>query len=343
MHGIPLGTLPGDASAFAALIVAFATALAAGPWVIARMRLLKFGQNINEFAPEGHQRKQGTPTMGGVLIVLGVVLGTAAAVLVNTFYGVAGTEPNRVPLAAVLLVFLGHAAIGFADDYLSIKRGKNLGLRARDKLIWQFAIAVVFVGWLWASHLPGFAVDSHPGIGWFVPACLIPAFLMMGISNATNFTDGLDGLLGGTAILATIGVTAALGATGSAAHLPWFGCALIGACLGFLWYNAHPALIFMGDTGSLAIGAALTAMAVIGKEEWLLLVFSLVFLMEIGSVMIQVPYFKLTGGRRVFKMTPIHHHFEKSGWPETTVVVRFTIIGALALAAGLMLARVIHG
>jgi phospho-N-acetylmuramoyl-pentapeptide-transferase len=310
--------------------------------VIAWLRVLKFGQNINEDAPESHQAKQGTPTMGGFMLVLGV----SAALLVQSFLGGAGHRLSA-PLVAVWLVFLAHAVLGFLDDYLKTKRGKSLGLKARQKLAGQFLVALVFIGWRYLTAMPEFTtvitvwrgVSVDLGYGYYVLALL----LMVGMSNSTNLADGLDGLAGGLSILTALGLswtvyTLKPGYEG----LPLFGYVVAGACLGFLWFNAYPAKVFMGDTGSLALGSSFAALAIVGKQEILLLVFGLVFLMETISVMIQVSVFKATGGkpngRRVFKMTPIHHHFEKSGWAETQVVTRFWILGVIALVVGLLLA-----
>lgn len=319
-------------------LLSLAIVLAAGPNVIAWLRVLKFGQNINEDAPESHQVKQGTPTMGGVLLVLGV----SVALLVDALFA-APAHRFSAPLVAVWLVFLAHAALGFTDDYLKTKRGKSLGLKAREKLAGQLLIAVFFIVWLYLTAVPdlttivtvwqGVTVDL--GFGYYVLVLL----LMVGLSNATNLTDGLDGLLGGLAILAALGLSMTVYTIKPGYELlPVFGCAIAGACLGFLWYNGYPARVFMGDTGSLALGSSFAALAIVGKQEILLLIFSLVFLLEMFSVMIQVSFFKATKGRRVFKMTPIHHHFELLGWPETQVVVRFWIIGVIALVVGLMLA-----
>ncbi|BDI28487.1 phospho-N-acetylmuramoyl-pentapeptide-transferase [Capsulimonas corticalis] len=334
---------PLSAQNLIALLVAFFVVLATGPRVIAWLHKLKFGQNINTDAPSSHAKKQGTPTMGGVMIVIGVLVSLVVSLLLGHPPHPLGSE-----LLAVTLVFIGHSAIGFLDDYLSIKRGKSLGLKARHKLLWQFVIAGGFVFWLYETALPGFTtqVAIWPGhlvdlgIAYYVIAMLF----IMGLSNATNLTDGLDGLLGGLTIFAALGVSWTVYTLAPGfEQLPWFGYALAGGCLGFLWFNAHPAKVFMGDTGSLAIGASLAAMAIIGKQEILLLIFSLVFLLELFSVIIQVGVVRLTGGkaigRRVFRRTPIHHHFEEMQWPETVVVARFWIVGVLALAVGLLLAR----
>jgi phospho-N-acetylmuramoyl-pentapeptide-transferase len=320
-----------------AALAAFLATLLCGPEVIRRLTVLKFGQNINTFAPESHTKKQGTPTMGGWLIALGVVVGIILAGLVDKFIGGPGWS---WPLIGVVWVFAGHVLIGFIDDYTSIKRGKSLGLKARYKLLLQFVISGIFVVGLALGARPDFTTDVSIGqiyrLGnWYYPIALL---LLVGMSNATNLTDGLDGLAGSTSALAAVGLGLTVYSVDAFGPLTWFAFALAGACLGFLWFNAHPAKVFMGDTGSLAIGAALTAIALLGKQEVLLLIFSVVFIVEIVSVMIQVSYFKLTKGKRVFLMTPIHHHFEKLGWPETQVVARFAIIGALALVTGVMLA-----
>ena len=334
---------PPDPYALAGFGCAFLFALLLGPRVITFLRVLKFGQNINEYAPEGHQKKQGTPSMGGLLLV-GSLLGALA---LGALF-VPALRPLSPQLIAVVLVFVGHAALGFADDFLKARRGKSLGLLARQKLAGQVIIGLLFVGWLYLTAQPDFTTQvwfwrtQHLDLGYFYyPLALL---LMIGMSNAANLTDGLDGLAGGLAIFTYLGL--ALTGVGNFPQLPLLGFTLAGACLGFLWYNAHPAKVFMGDTGSLALGSSFAALAILGKQEVLLLVFALVFLMEIGSVMIQVSVFQATGGkpdgRRVFKMTPIHHHFELSGWAETQVVARFWILGILALLLGLLLAPAMY-
>ncbi len=328
--------------ALGAFLLTFLFAVLLGPPVIGWLRVLKFGQNINEYAPAGHQQKQGTPTMGGVLLVVSLLLSVAVGLL-----AVPSLRPVAPSTVAVLLVFVGHAALGFTDDLLKARRGKSLGLLARQKLAGQVLIGLLFVGWLALTAEPG--VTTHVGLarfGYFnlgtvyYPLALV---LMIGLSNAANLTDGLDGLAGGLSLFTLLGLS--LTSSLLFPQLPLVGFALAGACLGFLWFNAHPARVFMGDTGSLALGSSFAAIALIGKQEILVLLFALVFLIETLSVMIQVSVFKATGGkpngRRVFKMTPIHHHFELSGWAETQVVARFWIVGVLALIAGLLIAGVL--
>lgn len=334
-----------DPFALGAFLVAFCTALVLGPRVIAALHRLKFGQNINEDAPEGHRKKQGTPTMGGVLLVSSLLV----TLTVGCFVAPA-LRPISGPLAAVVLVFLAHAALGFADDYRKIKSGRSLGLKAREKLAGQVVIALSFVGWLYFSSQPNFTTqvwfwhDQHTDLGWFYYA--LAFFLMIGLSNSANLTDGLDGLAGGLSIFTLLGLSLTM--IGYYPELVVFGFALAGSCLGFLWFNAHPAKVFMGDTGSLALGSSFAAMAIIGKQEVLVLLYAIVFILETVSVLIQVSVFqstggKLNGGRRVFLMTPIHHHFERLGWAETLVVARFWIFGILALVLGLLLAPLMYG
>ncbi len=322
----------------AAFLIAFAVALFAGPTVIARLRVLKFGQPISSDGPASHQKKQGTPTMGGLLLVLGVLVAMCIAIVGHV---------SRGPVLAVGLVFLAHAALGGADDYLKITRGKSLGLKARQKLAGQLIIALAFVAWLSLTAQPNFTTVLTFGraaldLGWGYYVLVV--ILMIGLSNATNLTDGLDGLAGGLAMLTALGLAWTVYTLKPGYDLlPVFACAVAGACGGFLWYNAHPARVFMGDTGSLALGSSFAALGIIGKQEILLLVFALVFIAETVSVMIQVSVFKATGGkagggRRVFHMTPLHHHFELGGMPETQVVARFWLVGLLALAAGLLVA-----
>jgi len=331
-----------DPYALAGFLVAFLIAVLLGPRTIDFLRVLKFGQNINEHVP-GHAAKQGTPTMGGLLIALSLLLTLGIGLL-----AVPSLRPVSPQLAAVVLVFAAHAGLGFLDDFLKARRGKSLGLLARQKLAGQVVIALLFVGWLYLTAQPEFTTqvwfwrDQHVDFGFAY--YILAFFLLIGMSNAANLTDGLDGLAGGLSIFTLLGL--ALTTHPNFAQLPEFGFTLAGACLGFLWYNAHPAKVFMGDTGSLALGSSFAALALIGKQEVLLLLFAIVFLMETVSVMIQVSVFKATGGKpngkRMFKMTPIHHHFELSGWKETQVVARFWILGILALVLGLLLAPLMY-
>lgn len=331
-------------------LTAFLTALVAvlilGNKTIQGLRALKMRQAINTDAPTTHQKKQGTPTMGGVLFLFGVL----AAVIVGFATHALQMLPISTPLVAVLVVFVLHLGLGFTDDYLKATRGKSLGLKARQKLAGQLVIALGFAAYIYYfSQDQGRGLATQivvwPGVQWTVPPlvyCAGAVLLMIGMSNFTNLTDGLDGLAAGTALLALVGISWAIGKlfpTWPLREIAYFGWALAGACAGFLWFNRNPARVFMGDTGSLALGSSLVAMAVLGKQEIALLFFCLVFIAEGVSVMMQVTYFKLTHGKRIFRMTPLHHHFELLGWKETQVVHRFWLAGAVALALGIGVAR----
>ncbi len=313
------------------------------PRFIAYFRRKRMGQVIREEGPQSHHTKAGTPTMGGVVMIAAVTL---AVLLWGNL-----TNPY---LWLALGTLLSFGFLGFVDDYLKLTRGRNLGLRAREKLLVQ---AVLVVGlWFFLFRVVGlsdelvfpFLKTLHPELGLlYLPFLFL---VVVGTSNAMNLTDGLDGLaiVPFMVVAGVYGLLAYLTGHVKFAHylqIPYvpgvgelavFCGALFGAGLGFLWYNAHPAEIFMGDVGSLGLGAALGAVAVMVKEELLLVVAGGLFVAEALSVILQVGYFKLTGGRRLFRMAPLHHHFELSGWPENKVVVRFWIVsvicGILALS-----------
>lgn len=313
------------------------------PRFIAYFRRKRMGQVIREEGPQSHHTKAGTPTMGGVVMIAAVTL---AVLLWGNL-----TNPY---LWLALGTLLSFGFLGFVDDYLKLTRGRNLGLRAREKLLVQ---AVLVVGlWFLLFRVVGlsdelvfpFLKTLHPELGLlYLPFLFL---VVVGTSNAMNLTDGLDGLaiVPFMVVAGVYGLLAYLTGHVKFAHylqIPYvpgvgelavFCGALFGAGLGFLWYNAHPAEIFMGDVGSLGLGAALGAVAVMVKEELLLVVAGGLFVAEALSVILQVGYFKLTGGRRLFRMAPLHHHFELSGWPENKVVVRFWIVsvicGILALS-----------
>jgi len=315
-------------AAIAFLTAAFVSLLI-GPNAINILSRLKLRQTVSEDVPERHREKQGTPTMGGLIILLGAGVGTA----------IRWVAYPKV-LAAVLLI-IGYAILGFVDDYLIVSRGRSLGLKARHKLLGQFVLAAAFLWWVYANRVlntsvvhfgNGIALD----LGWvYYPLAVL---MIVGMSNAVNLNDGLDGLAAGlTAITGlALGTLVFPALEGGLSIIAW---ALAGGCVGFLWYNTNPAKVFMGDTGSLSIGAGMAAIAVLGKAEFFYLLIGIVFVIEAVSVMIQVASFKLTG-KRIFKMTPIHHHFELSGWPEQRIVVRFWIAGGLAALAVLAWAGV---
>ena len=310
------------AAALAAVLV-----LAAGPFVIPELHKLKFGQSIREEGPKSHQAKSGTPTMGGVMIIAAITLATLAA------------APLTAGVWLALFVMLGHFALGFLDDYIKVVKKRNLGLKARQKLLGQIVIAVVVI--FFAQHELGIAttvwlplVHAELDIGLFYYPLVF--FVLVGTSNAVNLTDGLDGLAAGTvtvAALAYMAVALAFSATGLAV----FAAAIAGASCAFLRFNHHPARVFMGDTGSLALGGAIAALGILTHTEILLAVIGIVFVAEALSVIIQVISFKTTG-KRVFLMSPIHHHFELKGWQETRVVHMFWLVGAVFAALGAWLA-----
>lgn len=312
-----------------AAVIAFVMAIAAGPLFIPILKRLKFGQSIREEGPESHYAKAGTPTMGGVVILLALVIPSLIF---------AGNNPE---VLLALFVTLGHGLIGFLDDFIKVVLKRSLGLKARQKLLGQIimALALSYI----ASIYFGRGTDLWiPILGASVDFGVLYYFLiflvLVGTTNAVNLTDGLDGLAAGTTTVAALAYTVIALYFGKP-HLAIFCVALAGACLGFLRYNAHPAKVFMGDTGSLALGGALAAVAVLTKTEFLLVIVGGVFVIEALSVIIQVISFKSTG-KRVFKMSPIHHHFELSGWSETKVVTVFWLAGTLFAAVALSILAV---
>ena len=336
-----------------ASLTALALGLIMGPWLIERLRLFQIGQQIREEGPSHHQVKAGTPTMGGILIVISTLLPTFLwADLRNPFVWIA------------LLSTTGFGAIGFVDDYIKVVRRRSLGLTGKIKLLLQFGIsffiglALVYLNTagMYKTNLifpffkrftpslvlEGFLSSPYLSILAFSPFLAFIAIVIVGASNTVNLTDGLDGLAIGCVIIASVALTILTYTTGHARfanyldlqHLPQvsevtvFCGALVGASLGFLWYNCHPAEVFMGDVGSLALGGAIGTVAVIIKQEILLVAIGGIFVLEGLSVMIQVASFKFRG-KRVFKMAPLHHHFELLGWKETKVVVRFWIVALI--------------
>lgn len=325
-------------TAFAAL-TALLISLILGPWLIERMRRIKLGQYIREEGPKSHQAKAGTPTMGGILINVAIIIPTVLwADILNPYIWI------------VLFVTAAYAAIGFVDDYRKLAKKRNLGLTAAEKFGAQFAVAALAA--LAIAYLPmlknnystsitfPFLKDVALNLGLlYIPFVMV---VLVGASNAVNLTDGLDGLAIGSALVAAVTYTVLTYAAGHARiadylRIAWvpqtgelavFCGAMVGASLGFLWFNAHPAEIFMGDVGSLALGGAIGCLAVMIKQELLLVLVGGLFVLEALSVILQVASFKITG-RRIFKMSPLHHHFELSGWKETKVVVRFWIIAVI--------------
>jgi phospho-N-acetylmuramoyl-pentapeptide-transferase len=323
-----------------ATLTALFLVLLLGPWMIERLRRLQIGQHIRELGPEGHRAKAGTPTMGGVLILVGI--------LVPTLLWADLTNRN---VQIVILSTLAFGAIGFVDDYISTVRKRSLGLRAWQKLAAQMAVGLA-VG-LTVYWLAQVAPDEYstrvvfpffkrlvPDLGWFY---VVFAVLLLSLSsNAVNLTDGLDGLAIGATLVAAVAFT---GLTYVSSHFTFseyldlihrpqageltvFCGAMVGASMGFLWWNCYPAQVFMGDVGSLSLGGALGTVAILIKQELLLFLVGGLFMVEALSVILQVASFRLTG-RRVFRMSPLHHHFELVGWKEPQIIIRFWILAIM--------------
>ena len=311
-------------NAILAAAISAGTVLLTAPFAIPALRRLKFGQSIRTEGPRSHQAKSGTPTMGGVMIVLGILLGTLAGAPVST------------EILLALFILLGHFLLGFLDDYIKVVKKRNLGLKARQKLIGQILIAVIvmyigtrMLGIDTTIWLPVADRDIDLGIGYYA----LVLFVIVGTSNAVNLTDGLDGLASGTVAISSSCYAVVSLLTGHP-DLAIFCVAMVGACVAFLRFNAHPARVFMGDTGSLALGGGLAAVGILTHTELLLAIIGLVFVCEALSVILQVISFQTTG-RRIFRMSPLHHHFELGGWKETKVVFVFWIASLAAGLAGL--------
>ncbi|MGD0096536.1 MAG: phospho-N-acetylmuramoyl-pentapeptide-transferase [Terracidiphilus sp.] len=342
-------------TAFASL-TALLIALFIGPWVIQKLREFQIGQYVRDDGPQTHLKKTGTPTMGGVLIGIAILLPT-----------VLWSDPGNPFVWITVASTFAFGAIGFADDYIKVVQKRSLGLTARAKLLYQglagaaVAIALVVLQqfklfstqltvpfikswrpdleWHWLGSIP------HLGLLAFLPFVAFIIFVLMGSSNAVNLTDGLDGLAIGCTIIAAGALTVLTYVSGNVvfadylelqhmpkiAELTIFCGSMVGASIGFLWYNAHPAEVFMGDVGSLALGGAIGTVAIIIRQELLLPFIGGIFILEAVSVVLQVGSYKFRNKKRIFKMAPLHHHFEQLGWQESKVIVRFWI-GALVFA-----------
>jgi phospho-N-acetylmuramoyl-pentapeptide-transferase len=322
------------------LLISFVTGPAIIRWLKSKQGS---GQPIRSDGPETHQKKQGTPTMGGIMILISIVVSTLL-----------WTDLDNIYVWTVLLVTLGFGAIGFADDYLKLTRKNTKGVSSRLRLFFEFGfalLAALMIGWVMKEPLNhSLAVPFFKSVlldlGWFfVPFAML---VMVGASNAVNLTDGLDGLAIVPMMIATscFGLIAYLVGNvrfadyldlhyvAGTGELAIFCGALVGAGMGFLWFNAPPAMVFMGDVGSLSMGGALGAISVITKHELVLVIIGGLFVIETVSVIMQVAGFKMTG-KRIFRMAPLHHHFEKKDWPETQVTVRFWILACIFALAGL--------
>ncbi|MBN2408401.1 MAG: phospho-N-acetylmuramoyl-pentapeptide-transferase [Candidatus Aminicenantes bacterium] len=310
-----------------------------GPWFIRMMKKRQIGQEIRPDGPQSHQAKKGTPSMGGLLIIGSTLIPTLLwGNLTNPYVWIG------------MITLLSFGGIGFWDDYLKVKKRRSLGLRVRTKLLLQFGLAgAIGLTLVYIGMTDGFSLNLSfpflkkwiPYLGWFYLPWII--FILMGSSNAVNLADGLDGLAIGLTFISATALTALTYIAGhinysnylniayvaQAAELTVFAGALSGACLAFLWFNCHPAQVFMGDVGALSLGATLAVISILIKQEFLLFAVAGVFILEAVSVLLQVGYFRMTGGKRIFKMAPLHHHFELAGWQEEQVVVRFWILGII--------------
>ncbi|MBO1004934.1 phospho-N-acetylmuramoyl-pentapeptide-transferase [Pseudogracilibacillus auburnensis] len=309
------------------IIMSFLITVLLSPLFIPMLRRLKFGQSIRVEGPKSHQKKSGTPTMGGILIVISVIISS----LVMTWKY---SEPNS-EIYMLLFVLIGFGLIGFLDDFIKIAMKRNLGLTSKQKLLGQIIVSVLFYFFIKAggySTAIAIPLTNHSlEFGWFY--AVIVVFWLVGFSNAFNLTDGLDGLLSGTSAIC-FGAFAIIAWGLSEYDIAVFAVCVVGAVLGFLVFNAHPAKVFMGDTGSLALGGVIAAIAIMTNLEIILVIIGGVFVIETLSVILQVASFKTTG-KRIFKMSPLHHHYELSGWSEWRVVVTFWAVGILCSILGI--------
>ena len=333
-----------------ASLTALLIALLIGPYVIEKLRQFQVSQYIRDEGPESHKKKSGTPTMGGVLIAIAILLPT-----------VLWSDPSNPFVWVVVFSTLGFGAIGFADDYIKVVKRRNLGLTARAKMFWQVMVSLIIASTLvvlqqfrlfsTGLNVP-FVKHFHPDMTWqwlgavthigflaFIPFVIFVTLVLVFSSNAVNLTDGLDGLAIGCTIIAAGALVVLTYVSGhvvfadylelqrmpKVGELTVFCGAMVGASIGFLWYNAHPAEVFMGDVGSLALGGAIATVAVIIRQELLLPFIGGIFVIEALSVILQVGSYKLRNGKRIFKMAPLHHHFELLGWKESKVIARFWI------------------
>lgn len=296
------------------------------PIFIPFLKRLKFGQYIREEGPQSHQKKSGTPTMGGLIIVISVII--TSLFFIKDY-------PKIIP---ILFTTVGFGLVGFLDDYIKVVMKRNLGLRAWQKMLGQLVVTGVFAFYLLNYTDVGTQLIIPFGNGkmldlsyLFVPFVF---FVMLGTVNGVNFTDGLDGLASGVTLLVATFFTVV--AVVMKAEISPITCAVAGSLLGFLVYNVYPARVFMGDTGSLALGGFVAATAIMLRMPIFILIVGIIYLVEILSVMLQVSYFKLTKGKRIFKMAPIHHHFELCGWSEVRVVAVFSIVTAIMCLIGFL-------
>ena len=331
-------------------VVALVLSAVIGKFLIPILHKLKYGQTILDIGPSWHKKKQGTPTMGGIMFIIGIVVATVIAIPCLSIFGDVYEPTGYSYNKEVLMVFVSlgmavlYGAVGFLDDYIKVVKKRNLGLTAKQKLVFQFAIAIAFdvinafFGYGDTTYIP-FAGTVHMG-NFAIIYHIISVIVIVGVVNAVNLADGIDGLVGSETffvaifymIISSIMTSPATGV---------LSAAVAGGCLGFLLWNFNPAKVFMGDTGSLFLGGIVCALAYSMNMPVILIPMALTYLLEMLSVILQVTYFKITHGKRLFKMSPIHHHFEKCGWSETKIVVVFSAF--TIVICGIVTALVILG
>ena len=300
------------------VVGAFLITVILAPVIIPYLKKLKFGQTVRDDGPQSHLKKNGTPTMGGILFLISITLMTLPFIKVY---------PNVVP---VLFLTLGFGLIGFLDDYIKVVLKRSMGLTSLQKMAGQIIVTAIFAYYVMvvadvdlAMHIP--FMDKTIELGIFTIPVLF--FIIIGTVNGANFTDGIDGLASSVTVM--IATFFAVVSIGTSAGIEPIACAVVGGLLGFLMYNVYPASVFMGDTGSLALGGFVVGCAYMTGLQLFIPIVAFIYLIEVASVIIQVTYFKLTKGKRIFRMAPIHHHFELGGWSETKVVTAFTTVTAL--------------
>lgn len=319
-----------------AMGLALLITLVLSPFLIPVLRILKFGQNVRDDGPKRHLKKAGTPTMGGIIFLVGIIAGALLA----------AEKPASMEMVTLVGITLGFGLIGFVDDFIKVVMHRSLGLRAYQKLIGQFSLAFILL-WIsvrWLGRGTDIAIPFtaiHLELSWFYYIFMVLVIVLM--TNAVNLTDGLDGLAAGSSMIAgaayvLIALLAAIHGVAVLAHetdMAVFAAAVVGGTLGFLRFNRYPARIFMGDTGSLALGGALAGLAVLTKSEMVFILIGGLFAIEALSVIIQVFSFQ-TRGKRIFRMSPLHHHFELGGWSEWKVVIVFWLVALLCAVVGIM-------
>ena len=308
------------------VVISFVISAVLGPIIIPFLRRLKVGQTVREEGPKSHLKKSGTPTRGGILILISIVI-------TSLFY--VKDYPKILP---ILFMTLGFGLIGFLDDYIKVVLKRSMGLRAWQKMLGQLVVTALFIYYMYEysgislTMMIPFMSGKYLDLGFLTIPCMF--FVILGTVNGANFTDGLDGLASSvTVIIATFFSVVAIG---MGVGVEPITCAVVGALLGFLLFNVYPASVFMGDTGSLALGGFVAATAYVLQMPLFILLVGFIYLIEIISVILQVGYFKLTHGKRIFRMAPIHHHFELGGWSETRVVAVFSIVTTILCLVALM-------